>query len=93
MSNSTFYQLANNISLTQVDDEAVLLNLNTGSYFGLNHVGAALLNNLVDQQSVEQSCATLAKQYEIPAQTVNDDIAELINQLLEQGLIEQQNDG
>ena len=92
MSNSTYYRLANNISLTQVDDEVVLLNLNSGSYFGLNHVGAGLLNRLVAQQSVEQSCAALAKQYAIPAQTVNDDIAELISQLLEQGLIEHQND-
>lgn len=88
MPDSTFYRLANNISLTQVNDEAVLLNLDTGSYYGLNHIGAELLNNLIAKQSVQQSCLGLANEYAMPEQTIIDDITELLAQLLEQGLIE-----
>ena len=92
MSDSTHYQLTNNISLTQVDDEAVLLNLESGSYYGLNHIGAALLNSLISKQSVQQSCTALADEYAMSEQTIIDDINQLLAQLLEQGLIEPQSE-
>ena len=81
------YQLADHVSLTEVDDEAVLLDLNSGAYYGLNHVGALLLAHMQDQQSIEFANAAIAKQYQTPHATVSQDIKVLIVQLLEQKLI------
>jgi len=81
------YQLADHVSLTEVDDEAVLLDLNSGAYYGLNHVGALLINHLQAQQSVEFANAAIAEQYQTPHTTVTQDIEILIDQLLEQKLI------
>ena len=81
------YQLADHVSLTKVDDEVVLLNLNTGTYYGLNHVGALLLTYLQDKKSLEFATAAIAEQYQTPHTTVNQDIALLLEQLLEQKLL------
>ena len=81
------YQLADHVSLTEVDDEVVLLDLNTGTYYGLNHVGALLLAHFQDSKSLEFASAAIAKQYQTPHATVSQDIALLLEQLLEQKLL------
>jgi hypothetical protein len=81
------YQLADHVSLTEVDDEAVLLDLNSGAYYGLNHVGAMLMSYLQEQKTPEFACAAIAEQYQTPHITVTRDIELLLQQLLEQKLI------
>jgi len=81
------YQLANYVSLTEVDDEAVLLDLNTGAYYGLNHVGALLLAYIQNGKSIEIAKTEIAEQYQTAHTTVERDITILIEQLLEQKLI------
>ena len=81
------YQLADNISLTQVDDEAVLLNLESGTYYSLNHVGALLMAHLQEQRSIEFASAAIVEHYQAPAATVAQDINVLVEQLLAQRLI------
>ena len=81
------YHLADHVSLTEVDEEAVLLDLDTGSYYGLNHVGALLISYLQDQQTLAFASSAIAKQYKTPHSTVVTDIELLVEQLLEQKLI------
>lgn len=81
------YQLADHISFTDVDDEAVLLDLNSGAYYGLNHIGAQLLKELKAHNSIENAITLIAEQYQITDNSVKKDIDELIQQLLEQKLI------
>ena len=81
------YNLAEHVSLTEVDDEAVLLDLNSGAYYGLNHVGALLIAQLQDQQDVANASAAIAERYQTPHATVKRDIDTLLAQLLEQKLI------
>jgi len=81
------YKLNDNVSFTEVDDEAVLLDLNSGAYYGLNHVGALLITHLQKEHSVEHASAEIAEHYQTPNVTVSADIAALIEQLLEQKLI------
>ena len=87
------YQLANHVSFTEVDDEAVLLDLNSGAYFGLNHVGALLLTHLQNKQSIEFAQQQIAAKYQISDTIVEQDIEALLAQLLEQKLIVDYADG
>ncbi|MFT6408347.1 MAG: hypothetical protein ACJAQ6_001765 [Arenicella sp.] len=81
------YQLADHVSLTEVDDEAVLLDLHSGGYFGLNHIGAQLMSHLQQQQTIEFASTSIAEQYQTPEVTVSRDIHLLVQQLLDQKLI------
>lgn len=81
------YQLADHVSFTDVDDEAVLLDLNTGAYYGLNHVGAQFLSQLKAHYSIGDAIKLISEQYQTANNTVEADINALIEQLLAQKLI------
>lgn len=82
------YRLAEQLSITEVDDEVVLLKLDTGLYYGLNQIGAQFITGIQQSHSVHQICSTIAEQYQMPYHAVNGDLDELISQLLDQQLIE-----
>ena len=84
------YQLLEHVSFTQVDDEAVLLDLNTGTYFGLNHVGTHFLNivqNAASDDHIEEASKEIALKYQIEQQQVRTDLLELIEQLKQSSLL------
>lgn len=88
-SNTVKYQLAEHIALTEVDDEVVLLDLNAGTYFGLNHVGARFLTALQANESYENVLSSIAHDYQMDQVAVSADLKALLQQLLEQKLIEE----
>jgi len=85
----TQYQLATNISITEVDDEIVLLNLNNGAYYGLNHIGAHLIRAIQNHTPLNLLIRQIAEQHQMNYGVVDNDIDQLIVQLLEQRLLTQ----
>jgi len=82
------YKLSEHVSLTEVDDEAVILDLNSGAYYGLNHIGSQLLSELKQGLDADSAIKSISEQYQIPNATVEKDIQELLSELLKQALIE-----
>jgi hypothetical protein len=68
--------------------ETVVLNLNTGKYHGLNPTAGRMLEALERAASVREAAETLAAGYEQDVSTVERDLCELCDALLERGLIE-----
>ena len=87
MSENPKYAIRNNISLTQVDDEIVLLDLSEGTYFGLNKIGAQLLRGIQKETSIQELITQISEQYHMKSSAVELDIIELIEQLLENNLL------
>jgi hypothetical protein len=79
--------LHDNAILREVEDEAVLLNLATQSYYALNTVGARMLQALTNSDSIGEAYAILEMEYEADPAVLKADLKELIDQLLEQGLV------
>ena len=79
------YRLAEHVTVTEIENEAVLMDLNAGQYFGLNHVGARFLKQLNDDQ--QEVVANIAKYYQTDQKEVAKDIDELIEQLLDKKLL------
>ena len=74
---------------TQVDDEAALLNLKTGVYFGLDPMGAYIWQMLREPVSVQTLTARLQEDYSnIDAEIVANDLRFFLEQMLEAGLVE-----
>jgi hypothetical protein len=70
-----------------VGDEAILINLNTGSYYSLNDTGTKFWE-LLDGQRTIASCAQLiAAEYEVEAEVVEGDLLELAADFEQEGLI------
>jgi hypothetical protein len=87
MSATCEYTLRENISLTEVDDEVVLLDLSNGAYYGLNQVGADLLKALQNKQPLCQTIRQISEHYQMDSAQVKIDIDELLQELLVNNLL------
>jgi hypothetical protein len=75
---------------TSVGDEAVILNLERGSYYGLNVCGAGLWRKLQDPIRVEALYEWMLATYQVTAEVARRDLLALLSKLAESGLIEVQ---
>jgi hypothetical protein len=69
-------------------DEAVVLNLSTGEYFGLDPVGARIWSWLTGPQTVAGLRDRLVEAYDADSRQIEQDLVALLEQLKGEGLIE-----
>ncbi len=72
-----------------VGGETVLLNLASGTYFGLNSVGARIWTIVENDEnlSMSQVCDTLANEFDVSRQQLEGDVLNLATELVEQKLV------
>ena len=68
--------------------ETVILNLETGRYHGLNPTAGRMLEVLDETGAVRDAIARLCDEFDLSANVVEPDLAELCNGLIERGLLE-----
>jgi hypothetical protein len=71
-----------------VGDEAVLLNLATERYFGLDPVGTRIWTLLSQDPRLEQAFDALCAEYEVEPARLEADLLDLIGQLAEAKLVQ-----
>ncbi len=84
-----YFKLADHVSFTKIDDEAVLLDLNSGSYFGLNHVGIKLIEAFNDGLDKPGAVTSIAEHYQVSVSQVGQDVDALITDMLQKQLLQQ----
>lgn len=67
--------------------EIAMLHVDSGRYFFLNDVGAAVWEHLESPTTAAALCSTLIAQYEVPPSQCEADVLSLLNTLLEKQLI------
>ena len=77
----------------ELQGEAVLLNLNSERYYGLDEVGTRFWNVLAVSDSIDQAYQILVQEYDAQPDELQGDIKRLIDELLDQGLIEVVDEG
>jgi hypothetical protein len=70
-----------------LDGEAVLLDLRTGTYFGLNEVGTTAWELLRAGTTVGKMVEAVVARFEVERGTAESDLHELLDALLERGLV------
>lgn len=68
-------------------DQTVLLNLKSGNYHGLNAVAVRMLEASTEVPTPREAVASLATEYEQPETVIERDLAELLQGLLDRGLV------
>jgi hypothetical protein len=76
-----------NVIFRALGDESVILNLDSGVYFGLDEIGTRIWQ-LLEQRDVGEVCETLQSEYDVPAERVEADVTALIDRLSAKGLVE-----
>ena len=79
--------VAPDLLVQRMDDEIVMLSMEKDRYFGLNDVGARMWELLAEDGDVNAALSTLLVEYDVDAATLRRDLASLIAQCQEQGLV------
>jgi hypothetical protein len=69
-------------------NETVVLNLETGTYHGLNPSGGRMLEALSGAATVRAAAADLATSYDVPVEEIENDLYEFCVSLHARGLVE-----
>lgn len=72
----------------ELGGEAVILDLATSTYFGLDAVGARLWELLQEDASADQACAQLLQEFAVDSARLEPDIDALLRQLAAAGLVQ-----
>ncbi len=72
----------------ELQGEAVLLQLDSGEYFGLDEVGQRMWALMVEHGDLDRVVSALAEEYDAPRETIATDLARLVDELVEKKLME-----
>jgi hypothetical protein len=78
--------VSENVLFRTLDDEAVLLNLKTGVYFGLNPLGTRIWQLIVEERSLLRVMEGVLREYDVDRSVVETDLLELGRRLCASGL-------
>jgi hypothetical protein len=70
----------------EIAGEGVILDLASSSYFGLDEVGVRLWQLLQLDPSLPTACEVLLTEYDVEPAQLEQDLAKLLDQLVEAGL-------
>ncbi len=69
-------------------EEAVILNLTNGVYYGLDAVGARVWTHIQKPKTINEIRDALLKEYDVEQKPCEDDLLALLEKLAVEGLIE-----
>jgi hypothetical protein len=84
--NSTI-EVAKDVVSCDLVDEAAILNLKTGIYYGLDPIGARIWNLIQKPRQLNEILETLLNEYEVEKNRCQEDLIELLEQLAEKELV------
>lgn len=81
-------QISEEVLYEKIGEEMVLLNLETGTYFGLNPVGSRMWELLAVTGEPETIVQTLCEEFDVAVDILERDLADLVRELNDKKLIE-----
>jgi hypothetical protein len=71
-----------------LDNEAVLLNLETERYFGLDETGTRMWQIVTVAPNVDAAYQELLAEFDVPPDQLRTNLTDLLSRLMENGLLE-----
>ena len=82
-----FFSISDDIFIEKIGDEIVILNEESGEYFGIDGVGLDIWNLITQKKSLEDITDFISNRYSIDRDRAYRDSIEFIDALLKNGLI------
>ena len=76
-----------NVVSRELEGEAVILNLESGVYFGLNAVGTRIWALIQEHGSLRRVLEVMQQEYDVAPRDLENDLLQLIEQLQSRGLV------
>ena len=81
------FRIPDDVIFRELDGEAVVLNLDTGIYFGLDAVGTRIWGLIEQRMALKAVLDTLIDEYEAPPDRLQRDLLAFVDQLTGKGLV------
>ena len=88
MNLDTVVKLTSNQVSCELEGEAVILNLQSGVYYGLDPVGAVIWKLMEEPRTVASVRDAVLEKFEVEAKRCEEDLLSLLEKLSHEGLIE-----
>ena len=76
-----------NVAVRQVGEETVILDLTSGTYLGLDPVGARIWQLMGEGKTLAEICSVMLDEYEVSRADLERDTMNVVEELLAQELI------
>ncbi len=80
-------KIPDDVLISKLQEESVILNLDSERYYGLDDVGTRILSVLSTSESIEAAYETLLKEYDVDAHVLRQDLLALVERLINLGVI------
>ena len=87
MSLSDIVTIPSQVMARQVGNESVILDLASGTYYGLDPVGARIWQLMTEGQTLAQVCETMLAEYEVSREDIERDVLALVQNLADKQLV------
>ena len=84
---STKVTIPTQVMARTVGEETVILDLVSGTYYGLNPVGARMWQLLGQGASLAEVCEAMFSEYSVARETLEGDVLDLVEDLLDKKLV------
>jgi hypothetical protein len=71
-----------------LDREAVLLNLETEQYFGLDEIGTRMWQLVTDSPNIDAAYQELLGEFDVEPEMLRSNLTELLSRLIDSGLLQ-----
>lgn len=88
MTPNNVLRVPDNVATRRIGDETILLNLQTGTYFGLDIVGSRFLELLERDGKLAVVLHMMVEEFDVKPETLEGDILRLSEEMRSKGLLE-----
>jgi hypothetical protein len=81
-------RIPDSVAARKIGDETILLNLETGTYYGLDKVGSRFLELLEQNGEIAFAHLTMLKEFDVKPEILEADILQLSEEMRSKGLLE-----
>lgn len=81
-------RIPQDVLVSQLDGESVLLKLKSECYFGLDDIGTRIWELLVASDSIQGAYEAVLSEFAVDPDQFRADLTELVDSLVQQGLID-----
>lgn len=81
-------RVPDDVLVSRLQEESVILNLNSERYYGLDDVGTRVLSVLTNSDSIEAAYQSLLAEYDVDESVLRQDLLALVESLVEQGIVQ-----
>jgi hypothetical protein len=83
----TKFKISSEVVISEINNESVLLNLNTGIYFQVNEMGSFIISELKNYQNIAMLQEKITLGFDVSAEACKDDLENFLETLLEKNLL------